>query len=82
MKRVTSAVTMALLTVLVTGGNALAQTSNYPASPTASTSVSGGGGTAFTGSDVSSAPILIATLVVLGLAALLVARRRAAELAR
>jgi hypothetical protein len=86
MKRAAAVLSSALLTVLITAGTALAQT-DYPPStsvqPTSgATGPTGGtGGTAFTGGDLSFGTIAFATLLVVGVAALFVARRRAARLA-
>ncbi|MEA2557400.1 MAG: hypothetical protein QOG88_938, partial [Actinomycetota bacterium] len=41
--------------------------------------VSGNGGTAFTGSNVSHVAIWLAVLVIVGVGALLVARRRSSD---
>ena len=83
-KRVTGVLAFAALTVFVTAGAALAQTSTYPVSPHPSTSVEGtgggDGGTAFTGaSQLPLSTLLICLLVVAGVTALVVARRRAAR---
>jgi hypothetical protein len=84
MKRAAAVLSTAALTVLITAGNALAET--YP--PTVAdtggnvgTNVGGAGGTAFTGGDVSFGAIALVALLALGMTALLVARRRAAHLA-
>jgi len=78
--------------VLVTAGafvmwsaaTALAQTS-YPPSPHSTTSVAGAGGgnepTAFTGGRIGFAVAALAVLLVLGLTASVVARRRSAHAA-
>jgi hypothetical protein len=86
MKRAAAVLSSALLTVLVTAGTALAQTTTYPPEPTSPTSgatgpTGGTGGTAFTGGDLSFGTIAFATLLVVGVAAMFVARRRAARLA-
>jgi len=86
MKRVAAVLATALLTVFVTATTALAQT-DYPPTPSPTTSVAGGGGgntgggTAFTGGEVSYAALAFAVLLVVGVATLMVARRRAARLA-
>jgi hypothetical protein len=85
MKRAAAVLSSTLLTVLVTAGTALAET--YP--PTASVAGEGGGngdpagagGTAFTGGDLSFGAIAFAALLVVGVTALFVARRRASRLA-
>ena len=87
MKRAAAVLSSALLTVLFTAGSALAQT-DYP--PSTSVGDTGGntggaggtaGGTAFTGGDLSFGAIAFAALLVVGVTALFVARRRAARLA-
>jgi hypothetical protein len=84
MKRAAAVLSSALVTVLVTAGSALAQT-DYPPSttvqPTSGATNPTGGGTAFTGGDISFGAIAFAALLVVGVAALFVARRRAARLA-
>jgi hypothetical protein len=91
MKRVTAVVTSAFAAMLVFAGSALAQTS-YPidtVSPTEGVLGGGGGpaaegvggGVAFTGGDVSFTAVAFAILLVVGVTALVVARRRAARLA-
>ena len=83
MKRAAAVLSSVLLMVLVTAGSALAQ--DYP--PSTSVADTGGGntggtgGTAFTGGDLSFGAIAFAALLVVGVAALFVARRRAARLA-
>jgi LPXTG-motif cell wall-anchored protein len=84
MKRLAGVLAGAFLLVMSLAGSALAQT--YPASPSPTTVVEGGGGnvggaggTAFTGSSVSTALVLLGALVVLGAVALFVARRRSAH---
>ena len=84
MKRAAAVLSSALLSVLFTAGSALAQT-DYP--PSTSVGDTGGntggtaGGTAFTGGDLSFGAIAFAALLVVGVTALFVARRRAARLA-
>jgi hypothetical protein len=86
-RKVTTVVTLTFAAVLVTAGAAMAQTSSYPVSPSPSTVVKGasgtsGGGTAFTGSSqIPVGTLMIVALVVAGVAALFVARRRAARFA-
>lgn len=85
MKRATAVLASAFVTVLVTAGAALAQ-SYPPGSPKPTASVAGtsgsAGGTAFTGGggDLSFGVVATVFLLVAGVAALLVARRRAARL--
>jgi hypothetical protein len=90
MKRAAVVLSSALLTVLVTAGTVLAQTTTYPPESPDTSVIGGGGGagnvdnvggTAFTGGDVSFGAIAFATLLVIGVVALFVARRRAARLA-
>ncbi len=67
--------TGAILLVVMLAGTALAQ--SYPGTPGETTSVEGtGGGTAFTGGNVGGYLIALGVLVVVGLAAMFVARRR------
>jgi hypothetical protein len=87
MKRVATIISTAFLTVLVTAGTALAQ--DYPpvveggggGNQGGVSGAGGGGETAFTGGDVSLAAIAFAVLLVLGVTALVVSRRRAARVA-
>ena len=87
MRRIYAVVTLTFASLLVTAGAAMAQTSSYPVSPTPTTIVKGasgtrGGGTAFTGSSqIPFGTLMIVVLVVAGVAALFVARRRAARFA-
>ena len=84
MKRVIATLVGAGATIVVAAGTALAQTGEYPVAPTSGTTVEGNsGGTAFTGAGgaISPATLAIAVLLVLGITALFVARRRAARLA-
>jgi hypothetical protein len=85
MKRATAVLASAFVTVLVTAGAAIAQ-SYPPGSPQPTASVAGTSGqagpTAFTGggSDLSFGLVAGVLLFAAGVAALLVARRRAARL--
>ncbi len=87
MRRISAVVTLTFASLLVTAGAAMAQTSSYPVSPSPTTIVKGasgtrGGGTAFTGSSqIPFGTLMIVVLVVAGVAALFVARRRAARFA-
>jgi LPXTG-motif cell wall-anchored protein len=87
MRRISAVVTLTFASLLVTAGAAMAQTSSYPVSPSPTTIVKGasgtrGGGTAFTGSSqIPFLTLMIVALVVAGVAALFVARRRAARFA-
>jgi hypothetical protein len=77
-KRIATIVTLALGMALVGAGTALAK--NYPPTPSGGnggTSGGGGGGVAFTGANVSFGIVLVAALVVVGVAALFISRRRA-----
>ena len=81
MKRALGVLASAFVAVIAMAGTALAQ---YPPSPEPTTVVksSGGGssgGTAFTGGEISTAVIALAVLAVLGIVALVVARRRSAQ---
>jgi len=84
MKRMFGVLVTALATTVVTAGTALAQ-STYPPEPAATNSVIGDGGsngpTAFTGSDVSVVAMVAVALLIVGLTALFVARRRSARAA-
>jgi len=87
MRRIYAVVTLTFASLLVTAGAAMAQTSSYPVAPSPTTMVKGasgtrGGGTAFTGSSqIPFGTLMIVVLVVAGVAALFVARRRAARFA-
>ena len=87
MKRAAVVLSSALLTVLFTAGTALAQADDYPITPSvlptggSNPGGSNDGTTAFTGGDVSFGALAFAAFLVLGVTALLVARRRAARLA-
>jgi hypothetical protein len=84
-KRIVGAVVTAGAFVMWSAATALAQTStSYPPSPKATTSVeaaSGGSGqpTAFTGGRIGFAVLAIAILLVVGIVASVVARRRSAR---
>jgi hypothetical protein len=80
MKRAIGLLTVATLNVLVGAGTALAQTTYPPTTPGASVE-GAGGGTAFTGGDLSFGGVATIMLLALGLVALFVARKRAARLA-
>jgi hypothetical protein len=88
-RRVIGIAAMAVVAIVTTASLAMAQTSSYPISPSGGASVKGvsgsrggGAGTAFTGSSqIPLGTVLLVTLVVVGLGALLVARRRAARFA-
>lgn len=85
MKRIYGVLVTTLGTLVVGAGTALAQTT-YPPTPTDPTSVlpTGGSndpGTAFTGSDTALLALVAAVLLVAGLGALFVARRRSARAA-
>ena len=78
MKRPIGVIASAFVAVLVMAGTALAG-SSYPPTPEPTTIVkSSGGGTAFTGGNISTAVIVVGVLALLGVAALFVARRRSA----
>ncbi len=85
--RATGVMAIAVITILTTAATAMAQTSSYPISPSPTTVVKGasgsnGGGTAFTGSNqIPVGSLMLVALVVIGVGALLVARRRAARFA-
>jgi hypothetical protein len=78
MKRALGVLASASVAVLVMAGTALAGES-YPPTPEPTTIVkSSGGGTAFTGGNISTAVIVVGVLAVLGVVALFAARRRTA----
>jgi hypothetical protein len=86
--RATGVMAIAVIIILTTAATAMAQTSSYPISPSSPTTVvkgasgSSGGGTAFTGSNqIPVGTLMLVALVVIGVGALLVARRRAARFA-
>jgi hypothetical protein len=80
-----AAMTLTLVSLVVTAGAAMAQTSSYPPPVSvkgASGTDGGGGATAFTGSSqISVGTLMVVVLVLAGLTALFVARRRAARFA-
>jgi hypothetical protein len=79
MKRMAGVLVGAIVMALSVAGTALA---DYTNSPSPTTVVSGsGGGTAFTGGNVSTPLVVASILVIVGLAALFVARRRATHAA-
>ena len=83
-KRIAGALVTAGAFVMWSAANALAQTStSYPPSPKPTTSVeaaSGGGEpTAFTGGRIGFAVLAIAVLLVVGIVASMIARRRSAD---
>jgi hypothetical protein len=84
-KRIARAFVTAGVLIVGSATSALAQTSSYPPSPGATTSVEGASGgngpTAFTGGGVGFAVVALVVLVVLGLAATVIARRRSAGVA-
>lgn len=75
MKRVAAILTGATVLVMTQVGSALAG-AKYPTQPSHGP---GTGGTAFTGSNVSHVGVWLAVLVVVGVTALIVARRRSAD---
>jgi hypothetical protein len=75
MKRMATVITGAAVLVMTFAGSAFAQTEAPP--PT--TVIKGTGGTAFTGGNVTTFAIVAVMLLVVGLAALFVARRRSAS---
>ena len=84
MRRVTAVMTLTLVSLVVTAGAAMAQTSTYPppVSVKGASGTDGGGATAFTGSSqISVGTLMVVALVIAGLTALFVARRRAARFA-
>jgi len=70
----------AFVMVLVTAGSALAD-SHYPPEPSVAADGGTGGGTAFTGGDVTFGALAAMALLAVGVTALIVARKRAARLA-
>jgi hypothetical protein len=83
MKRLASTIVFACAVVVVSASTALAS-STYPPSSQSVEATSGsrppGGTTAFTGSDVSRLVLVIAVLLVVGLATLAIVRRRSRTL--
>jgi hypothetical protein len=74
MKRVLAAVAAAWMAVLMTAATALA--GDYGAEPGGGADVAGvGGSTAFTGTEIATGAIVAFALVVIGVVALVVARR-------
>lgn len=85
MKRIFGVLAITFASMIIGAGTALAQTT-YPPEPTDPSSVLGGGGSsgsssAFTGSDVAMWTVVAGALLLVGLTALFVARRRAARVA-
>jgi hypothetical protein len=85
-KRIAGTVVTAGLFVVWSAASALAQTSTYPPTPSATTSVEGVSGgndgpTAFTGGRIGFAVVAIVVLLALGIAASVVARRRSSRVA-
>jgi hypothetical protein len=80
MKRLMGILALATMTVVVTAGTALAQTT-YPPTTSVEAASGGNGPTAFTGGSVAKPALFVAVLVVAGLTALFVARRRGARVA-
>jgi hypothetical protein len=79
MKRALGVLASAIVGVMVMTGTALA---GYPTSPKPTTVVKGtggGGGTAFTGGNISTAVIAVGVLAGIGVTALIVARLRTAQ---
>jgi hypothetical protein len=78
-KRTVTVVTLALGMALIGAGTSIAQ--NYPPNPNGNTGGAGGtgdaGGVALTGANVTLGMVLVAALLLVGLAALVVSRRRA-----
>ena len=84
MRRVTAVMTLTLASIVLTAGAALAGTGTYPppVSVKGASGTRGDGGTAFTGStQLPFAMLMVGVLVVVGLTALYVARRRSARCA-
>jgi hypothetical protein len=78
MKRILGVMSGAAVLVAGLAGAAMAGSARYTHSPSATTTVRGGGGTAFTGANLSTGIVILAVLFVAGVAALFVARRRTA----
>ena len=78
MRKVTAVVTLALASVVLSAGAAMADSTYPPTVVKGANGSQGDGGTAFTGSSqLPLAMLMIAVLVVVGATALIVARRRA-----
>jgi LPXTG-motif cell wall-anchored protein len=74
-----AAVGSMLLTLALTALPAVAQ--NYPPPPPAPTEVPQGGQVAFTGTDVTLLAVLMGVLLIVGVSALMIARRRSSAAA-
>lgn len=84
MRRAALLFSMTAATLLTLAGTAVAQTNeSLGVNPAGGTGGSGGvaGGTASTGADISIGTVMFMALVVMGVAALIVARRKAEHLA-
>ena len=78
MRRIGLAVTSAVMFCLLVAAPALAG-SEIPSPPGGGTAVKGAGGTAFTGAgNISLGMLIVAAFLIVGVASLLVSRRRAA----
>jgi hypothetical protein len=80
MKRIISLLAVATVMVLTSATMAFATETYPPSQPPSVAGESGGGGTAFTGGDISFGLVATIVLLAVGLSALFVARRRAARL--
>ena len=74
MKRVLAVAAMAAMTVFMTAAIALAG-DGYGTDPGDVADVAGGGGTAFTGGDITTGAIVAFALVAIGVLALVIVRR-------
>jgi LPXTG-motif cell wall-anchored protein len=77
MKKALAVLTGTMAFVMTFAGAALAQTTEAPGGVVQGGGGGGAGETAFTGSDASTAVMIALALVVVGLVALFLARRRA-----
>ena len=78
MKRIATVVTLAASMAIAGAGSALAANNDYPPSPNGTGGgTGGGGGVAFTGADITLGMVLVGALVVAGVVALFLSRRRA-----
>ena len=78
MKRIATVVTLAASMAIAGAGSALAA-NNYPPTPNGNGGGTGGagGGVAFTGADITLGMVLVGALVLAGVVALFLSRRRA-----
>ena len=82
MRRITAVMTLTLASVVLSAGAAMAESTYPPTAVKGASGTRGDGGTAFTGStQLPFAILMVGVLVIAGLTALYVARRRSARFA-